>query len=207
MRQFVHHRLQRLEQLLRGSVSLHAELRDQAPGFEASAKTWLADATQACEELGLQSQTATLARLQTDFDLAARNIDARQQARVDTFRRQFRQAAWSNVLASAQATLQDAYGPELATRDHAGEQLGKMVIAALQAGVLSEALVEAARDNPGASRLWGLLRETPQFSLVARQLLLTIIDQDAVLLLVELAERISAPPATQSTSLPQLQST
>ena len=195
MRQFVHHRRRRLGDLLGASVPLQAALREQAPGFEADAAAWLAEATAGCGDLGLGSASATLARLETEFALVTRGIDPDRGARVETYRRQFRQAGWGQAVGSAQQTLQEAYAREAGLLEDARQQLGRLLIAALQAEVVSRGDLAAARDPDAAQALWRRLVDSAAFGLPCRQILLAVIDADAALLTVELAGRLSGGAA------------
>ncbi len=197
MRQFIHHRVRRLADLLATSVRLQAELRAQAPAFEAHASAWLTECTKACDELGLQSQAATSARLETEFALVTRGIDARLMTRVDTYRRQFRQAGWSQAIGAAQAVLQEVHAAELVTLATAREQLGRMLVSGLQTGLIDDDKLSGARDEHDAEALWQTLLGSDQLGLLSRQLLLTIIDADAALLIAELSRRLVTVSLTQ----------
>ncbi len=197
MRQFVHARVQRLGKLLARSVTLQAELREQSLEFEQDASAWLAEGTKAFEDLGLQSQAATLSRLQTEFDLVTRGIDARLLVRVETHRRQFRQAGYSRVLGSAQTTIQEAFTIEEQVLDAARAQLGKILMAALQSKLFDQGDLAAARDQGTAEKLWAELLSSEPFELPTRQLLLVLIDTDATLLLAEAARRLYTTSAPQ----------
>ncbi len=169
---------------------------------------WLAEVSKTFEELGLQARAAVMARLRTEFDLAARGIDPHKLARVESFRRQFKAAAWTRVLTQAEVELHEALAPEEAKLQNAETQLGKLLLGSLQAGVLSDADLRQAHAEAQAERLWYRIAADTRFELLCRQLLLEVIVADAAIIVAALARRISpllpaAPQPDRSAKAPR----
>ena len=186
---FLHHRLQRLEHLLRSANGALRAHTDRDLGLGAVVDAYLDEAITAYKGFGIADAENQLMTLKAQVAAARDGVNPLTLERVTTRRRELQRTVALHVLQASGERLRADYADVQRSLAELGDRLSPLALYALQKGLVP-AGGSRALTQPELEQLWQALLSDPESQPAARQVALGTATADILLVLGDLLESV-----------------
>ena len=181
---FLHDRLTRYAALLESSSAAMTAYAANDAGYAVAVADHLAATAAAYESMGSSDAENAVRASGAELEAARRGVDVGTGVRVETRRREFERSAALRVLLATAQRLRDDHGQARSTLDEAREQLGPVVVFALDHGLMPAGFGAPTQDE--LEKLWRAILLRPESRGTAQVLAMRLSQPDILLLLGDL---------------------
>ncbi|MFC7597144.1 hypothetical protein ACFQU3_17635 [Terrabacter sp. GCM10028922] len=184
MQPFLHDRLTTYAQLLESSTAAMTAYAGNDLGYATTVGEHLDAVAKAYGAMGTSDAENAVKALGAELVAARRGVEAATGARVETRRREFERSTALRVLLSAADRLRADHAAARSTLDEAKEQLGPVIVFALDHGLMPAGFGTPTQDE--LEKLWRAILMRPESRGAAQVLAMRLSQPDITLLLAEL---------------------
>lgn len=129
--------------------------------------------------------------LKTEFMTARRGVNPLTSSKQALGRQEMQRNTWFRILQQAETKLMADYEATLSRINEAEALVGQIVIAALQAGQLTDEMVARAKEQADFEQLWRLLSSDANINVGQKRVLLLVSEIDALILFGDVLNKIT----------------
>jgi hypothetical protein len=185
---FLHERLQRVERLLAASSDALRAYNEHDLQTATIVGDLLAEAGETYRVMGRAEAENEMLALKAQLTSARRGVDPVTLERAATRRRELERSVALRALLASGERLRADHDQIRQRLQETREQLGPMVVYALQKGLIS--LGQGVASQADLEQLWRSLLDDPESQAAARHLGMSVVTFDLLLLLADLLEAV-----------------
>jgi hypothetical protein len=185
-----YHKLSLLDGLLSKGRLVLLSYEEKDLDFAQKLKNWLHECDQFFEQHNGPVQRSKIKTLYTDFVSVLRGIDPFTFQKFESNKRAQAMSIGYRITKDALQVVMDYYNKIETLLEEARQLIGQIVLAALQAGLISLAELENTQTQPALDLLWKKIATDKQLLVVQKKVLLNVSRIDALLLLEEVRDSI-----------------
>ncbi|MEO6071279.1 MAG: hypothetical protein ABIN57_09395 [Chitinophagaceae bacterium] len=190
MQKFYHKELKDLTTLLQALNAVADSYNKKEVTVFAALQQWLTDAIQFYNGAGKAERESRLQLLKAEMITAQRNINPITLEKVTLHRQEMQATIAFKILQAAEQSLRTEVVALEERIETASELTTQVVIAGLQAGIITDAIIKNETTQKALESLWAALSANENIALGQMRILLTVSIYDVWILLDEVVARL-----------------